>query len=309
MKHERQATKHTEKTSASLYLTHHFPLDTTFMQSRAEFVQPCFNRGVNSEEFAIRRYAAIELAKHAGALIVRSQRDAQTVESKSSFTDIVTAVDKAAEAGIVKALARDFAADGVYAEESPAKDSDSGYTWIIDPLDGTANYVRHLRSSVVSIALAFNDVVRLGVVFDPYADEVFVGVMGEGATCNGRRLDVSSAPESLDRCFVGVSGSNREGPRRSRSELVSRLVHDADSVRDVGSTALSLCWTAAGRFDAHIGMDVAWWDLAAGVVIAREAGCEMSGFNGETEPVPEGFVVAPPSIMSQLQDVLTDIGL
>jgi myo-inositol-1(or 4)-monophosphatase len=113
----------------------------------------------------------------------------------------------------------------------------------------------------------------------------------------------------LAECFVGVSGSNREAPRALRAELVSRLVRESDSVRDPGSTALSLCWTAAGRFDAHIGLDVAWWDLAAGVVIAREAGCAISGFNGEVDPTPEGFVVAPEALMPSLKTILHDVGI
>jgi myo-inositol-1(or 4)-monophosphatase len=279
------------------------------MQSWAEFVRCCFNREVNSEDFAVRRYAAVELAKHAGAVISRAAGDVQSVEAKSSATDIVTAVDKAAEAGIVKAILRDFPGDGIYAEEGSDKSSDSGYVWIIDPLDGTANFVRGLRSSAVSIALAYKDVVRLGVVFDPYANELFVGVMGEGATCNNTVLDGSSRPSELAASFVGVSGSNRDEPRRLRAELVSRLVHEADSVRDPGSTALSLCWTAAGRFDAHIGLDVAWWDLAAGVVIAREAGCEISGFGAEEDPTPDGFVVAPEQLMTPLKKILADVGV
>lgn len=279
------------------------------MQSSPELVGNGSIVDVTSDDFAVRRYAAVELAKNAGAMMLRATGDVQSVETKSSATDIVTAVDKAAEAGIVKAIERDFAGDGIFAEEGSDKASESGYVWIIDPLDGTANFVRSLRSSAVSIAIAYKDVIRMGVVFDPYANELFVAVMGEGATLNGLELDVSSHPTDLSGCFVGVSGSNREEPRRLRSELVSRLIVATDSVRDPGSTALSLCWTAAGRFDAHVGMDVAWWDLAAGVVIAREAGCEISGFNGEVDPTPEGFVVAPEGLMTELKKILADVGV
>ena len=264
---------------------------------------------MTSEDFGVRRYAAIELARHAGTLFANADFDVRTIEAKSSPTDIVTAVDKEAEASIVRAIERDFAGDGIYAEEGTSRDSETGYTWIIDPLDGTANFVRGLRSSAVSLALAYKDVVRMGVVFDPYANELFVGVFGEGATCNGQPLGVAEYDKDLDQSFVGVSGSNRQEPRRIRTELVSRLINEADSVRDPGSTALSLCWTAAGRFNAHIGIDVAWWDLAAGVVIAREAGCEAFGFHGEIDPTPEGFVVAPPNLTLALKKLLADVGV
>lgn len=263
------------------------------------------NSGMTSEEFAVRRYAAVELAKHAGALMLQGSADVHETERKSSQTDIVTAVDRAAEASIVRAIDRDFTGDGLFAEEGSVRESQTGYTWIIDPLDGTSNFVRGLRSSAVSIALAFEDVIRLGVVFDPYANELFAGITGEGATCNGERIDVSSYDKGLDESFIGVSGSNRPEPRKKRSALVAALIEGVDSVRDSGSTALSLCWTAAGRFNAHIGMDVQWWDLAAGIVIAREAGCKAVSFDGETDPTPEGFVVAPEGLLRSLMPYLS----
>jgi myo-inositol-1(or 4)-monophosphatase len=262
------------------------------------------NAEMTSEDFAVRRYAAVELAKHAGALMLQGSADVHEVQQKSSSTDIVTAVDKAAEASIVRAIDRDFDGDGLFAEEGSVRESQTGYTWIIDPLDGTANFVRGLRSSAVSIALAFEDVIRLGVVIDPYANELFVGITDEGATCNGVPLNVSKYDKALKESFVGVSGSNRPEPRKKRSALVASLIEVADSVRDPGSTALSLCWTAAGRFNAHIGMDVEWWDLAAGIVIAREAGCKAVSFDGESDPTPEGFVVAPEGRLNELLVIL-----
>jgi myo-inositol-1(or 4)-monophosphatase len=264
---------------------------------------------VASDELTKRRDLAIELAKRAGSILIWSEAAVDGVEEKSSRTDVVTVVDRSAEQMIVSGIVEAFPDDGVWGEEGGDKASHSGYVWIIDPLDGTANYVRGLRTSVVSIAIAKDDVIVAGVVFDPYAGEAFVGVKGSGATCNGITLNSSNSDKGLAESFVGLSGSNREQPRRVRADLLNRLVIEADSVRDLGSTALSLCWTAAGRFDAHVGIDVQWWDFAAGVIIAREAGCEITGIDGAKDPIPQGFVVANPSLMESLAKIATESGL
>lgn len=269
-----------------------------------------------SAHLEARKQLAISLAQRAADLIVRQPAASASVRlgpfhAKSSPTDIATSVDHASEQLIVQAIVHYFPDDGIYAEEGSARPSESGFTWIIDPLDGTANYVRGIPVSAVSIALAYNDIVVAGVVVDPYARELFVAAGGKGATRNGQPLDVRSVDGRLREAglrssFVGLSGTNRPGPAATRASLFAVLSMQVDSVRDVGSTALSLCWTAAGRFDAHIGIDVAWWDLAAGVIIAREAGCVVSGLSGEDDVSPEGFVVAHPMINDSIIGLVND---
>lgn len=263
---------------------------------------------VTSPQINARKQLAVHLAMEAGALLLRSHNNLRSLQVKSSPTDIATATDFESEALIVDGIKRQFPDDGIFAEEGSSTEGTSGFTWIIDPLDGTANFVRTLRTSAVSIALAQDDLVVLGVIFDPYANEVFTGITGGGVFLNDqelRPLELESTP-SLRESFVGLSGSNRPEPQAVRTQLFTKFSAAADSVRDIGSTALSLCWTAAGRFNAHIGVDVAWWDIAAGIVICREAGCVAAGLNGEPDPSPEGFYVCQPQLKDEVSSLLNN---
>lgn len=246
---------------------------------------------------------AEKAARSGGELLLAGAPDARAgLVEKSSATDVATATDKAIERVIVDTIRASYPDDGIAGEEGSALVGTTGRRWIIDPLDGTANFVRGLWPSVISIAVEVDGVLHTGVVFDPAGGDMFSAATGAGASLNGNRLWRRDEVVVLERAFIGISGSNRPPARQFRAELAGRLALVADSVRDLGSTALQLCAAAAGRLDAHIGIDVELWDMAAGVIVAREAGCVVEGFERGTAAGPREALVAPPSLIDAVRN-------
>ncbi len=158
-------------------------------------------------------------------------------------------------------------------------EQDAPPCWVVDPLDGTVNYVHRLQSFAVSIALYARGKMRLGVIYDPTTDELFTAIDGSGAKCNGQPLGVSdcvSIDEALIACSfpAGVRGSDPEVGR------FVRVLERCRSLRRLGSCALNMCYVAAGRLDAYWATNVSAWDSAAGTVIAREAGAVLTAYDG-----------------------------
>ena len=231
---------------------------------------------------------------------MRERDEYGTVRSKTVPTDVVTEVDARAQAMIVEGITSSFPLDGVLAEEQLSRSGSSGRTWIVDPLDGTANYVRGLWPSAVSIGVECDGELVTGVVYDPRHDEMYCATRDEGAYRNGVRLPSRGDAElSLRSSFVAVSGAEVHDEAMVRPHLLEQLARLSDSVRDLGCSALSLCYVADGRFDAHIALGVQRWDVAAGYVIAREAGCDIAPL---VEVGNESAIVAPPSLQRPLRD-------
>jgi myo-inositol-1(or 4)-monophosphatase len=160
-------------------------------------------------------------------------------------------------------------------------DPDASPCWVVDPLDGTVNYVHRLQSFAVSIGLFASGKMRLGVIYDPVRDELFTAIDGGGAFCNRRPIAVSNCQDisnALIACSfrAGVQGDDPEVAR------FVRVLERCRSLRRLGSCALNMCYVAAGRLDAYWATGVQSWDTAAGTVIAREAGAELTGYDGST---------------------------
>jgi len=193
--------------------------------------------------------------------------------------NIVTDTDLLVEERIVSLLLEEFPGFGVLAEESGGEPSPEGYTWVVDPLDGTRNYVSGIPFFSLVIALARGDRVVLGLTYDPVRQELFLGEEGKGATVNGRPLSASQK-EDLFQCVIRYDMGYQDDRARHALELMVKLWPGMQTMRVMGSSALGLAYAAAGRIDLYFHHSLAPWDLAAGLVLAREAGAIITDREG-----------------------------
>ncbi|HZN38835.1 MAG TPA: inositol monophosphatase family protein [Planctomycetota bacterium] len=248
--------------------------------------------------------AALRLATLAGALLLRHRSEgAQRPESKGQRRELVTAADRAAEHTIVSGLLAEFPAHAILAEEGvltvQGKASrESDWTWIIDPLDGTTNFVHGLPIYAVSIGLAFRSDPVVGVVHAPALGETFVASAGHGARrlcADGREqvLAVSRTTELADALLATGFAYDRDEPGRDDNlARIARVLPHCRDVRRLGSAELDLCYTAAGIYDGYWEQSLAPYDMAAGAVIVREAGGRVTDFAGGENWLFGGQVLA-----------------
>lgn len=227
--------------------------------------------------------ALLAVAVRAARRAARIQREAfdrpHAVEYKGE-TDLVTEVDRACEAAIVRTLRRVHPDHDFLLEEGPSTSSGSPYRWVVDPLDGTTNYTHRYPHYCCSIALQREGRTLLGVVLDPERGELFTALRGAGARLNGAPVRVS-AENRLIRSLLATGFPY--GIRRARDKNLrkfSRLLQRCRGVRRSGSAALDLCYVAAGRLDGYWVLDLAPWDAAAGILAVREAGGRVTDLRG-----------------------------
>ena len=223
---------------------------------------------------------AIDTAKRAGALLHAELGKRREIAFKGSPTNLVTEMDRRAEALIIEAIQAEFPRDAILSEERGTVDGSSSRRWIIDPLDGTTNYAHGIPIFCVSIALEVDGQARLGVVYDPNLDECFVATRGRGAWLNGERLAVSEAV-TLNESLVatGLPYNIRETPCNNLAEFAAFSLR-CQGVRRMGSAVLYFCYVAAGRLDGYWELRVGPWDAAAGVLMVEEAGGRITNLEG-----------------------------
>ncbi|KAF0648746.1 MULTISPECIES: inositol monophosphatase family protein [Streptomyces] len=250
---------------------------------------------------------ALEAARRAGALL----RDGRPVDlgvaaTKSSPIDVVTEMDIAAEKLITDHLAEHRPHDGLLGEEGGASEGTSGIRWVVDPLDGTVNYLYGLPTWAVSIAAERDGEALVGVVEVPLRGETFQAVRGRGAWLGERRLRCRPAPQ-LDRALIATGFNYVTTVRAHQAEVAHRLLPLVRDVRRSGSAAVDLADVAAGRLDGYYERGLRPWDRAAGALIAREAGALTGGRPGGRED-DALTVAAPPGVFEPLQALLEDFG-
>ncbi|MEM9465834.1 MAG: inositol monophosphatase family protein [Actinomycetota bacterium] len=217
------------------------------------------------------------------------------IDTKSSATDMVTVVDRWSERTIVECLLAARPDDGLLGEEGADKPSTTGVVWVIDPIDGTTNFIRDLPGFSVSIAARIDGIDSVGVVHDVVRNERFEATLGGGARCNGERLRVSSAAD-LGRAVI-ATGFNYQPPVRvEQATLLADLLPDIADIRRFGGAAVDCCSVAAGRLDAYYEVGVSDWDIAAGGLLIREAG----GHTVDHRSVGGPFIGAGPAIFDEL---------
>jgi len=235
---------------------------------------------------------AVQAARRAGKVILSSlnKLDAIRVVDKDRY-DFASDVDHRAEAEIIKELRRAFPDHAILAEESGAI-GESRYTWVIDPLDGTSNFLRGFPHFSVSIALFEDGIPIHGVVLDPVRDELFTASKGSGAFLNDRRIRIAQR-SSLAGALVCTGFPFRQrakvGPQL---HMIKQILEEAEDLRRTGSAALDLCYVAAGRLDAFFEYGLKTWDMGAGVLMVREAGGVCVGFQGDDDFLNHGNLIA-----------------
>jgi len=236
---------------------------------------------------------AIEAALAAGRIQQKYFRTPLDVVKKGPI-DLVTAADLEVEQTFRALVAARFPSHVVLGEEQAGalERRASGYRWIIDPVDGTTNFVHGLALFCVSIALEVDGRVELGVVYDPMAEELFTAERGEGARLNGQRLAVTSCDQLIDALLVTGFPYNPRGGRQHQVEVFRAFLEQSRAVRRLGSAALDLCYVAAGRFDAFWEDQLHAWDIAAGALIVAEAGGRVTDYSGAPVELTRGQIVA-----------------
>ena len=234
------------------------------------------------------------------------ERARATVETKATATDMVSALDRASEQLIVSALLAERPDDGVLGEEGSQRAGTSGLRWVIDPLDGTTNYLYGHPGWNVSIAVEDAAGVVAGVVADGAQGEVFTAVRGGGAHLDGVRLACAPGPE-VATALVGTGFGYDPERRRAQGAVVAELLPRVRDIRRMGAAAVDLCSVACGRLDAYFERGLSWWDLAAGGLIAAEAGAVVTSL--DDGPLSAGSVVAAgPALAVPLRDLLRSLG-
>jgi myo-inositol-1(or 4)-monophosphatase len=244
---------------------------------------------------------AREAAHEAGRLVRNAPIQSLTMVTKSSPTDLVSEMDRASEKLILEMILSARPHDGLIGEEGTLKPSESGLSWLVDPIDGTANYLRGLPNYSISIAAVSEKETIVGVVYDPTLDETFTSIRGHGAALNEDPITCSTT--SLAEAIIGTGFSYSSTQRARQAAVLQRLLPAVGDIRRPGSAAISLCWVACGRLDAFFETGLKPWDYAAGALIALEAGADIRG--AEMDRSHRELVVASaPSVTAGLRRIL-----
>jgi len=257
---------------------------------------------------------ARETALTAGALI-KQRRDegVEVAESKTAPEDIVTFADRESEELIRSLLATARPNDGFFGEEGAATSGSSGLTWVVDPIDGTVNYLYGIPDYAVSIAVVEGEAdpntwrALAAAVVNPASGDVYTASAGGGAYLGSRRLAVKTGTQ-LSIALVGTGFSYDSARRAKQADAVSHLISRVRDIRRIGSAALDLCSVASGRLDAYYEKGLKPWDHAAGALVAAEAGARVAGLHGV--PASRALTIAAePGLFDQLEPILDELGV
>jgi myo-inositol-1(or 4)-monophosphatase len=249
---------------------------------------------------------AIELAAGAAAVVRERSHSRLGVASKSTVTDLVTEVDTATERWLVDELMTRRPHDAILGEEGGGRPGTSSVRWVLDPIDGTVNFVLGIPQFAVSVAAEVDDVVLAGAVCNPVSGEMFHAQLGGGAYLGGQRL---SGPRAvpLARAVVGTGFGYDAAARRRQAAVVAPLLPQIADLRRLGAASLDLCFLGAGRLDAYFEAGLNRWDHAAGGLVATEAGCVVSGLRGRT-PSKRLYAAAGAALAADFFAVLESVG-
>jgi myo-inositol-1(or 4)-monophosphatase len=244
--------------------------------------------------------ATAAAATAADLVQAQSGRRRTSIATKSSPTDLVSEVDRAAEQAVVAAIVARRPDDAVLAEEGTSRTGTTGVRWVIDPLDGTTNYLFGVPAYAVSVAAEVDGRSVAGVVIDPSRGEMWQATAGGGATLNDTPLRLPDDPPEVATSLVATGFSYLPERRAYQARVVSHVLPRVRDIRRFGAAALDLCWVAGGRVSAFYELGLQPWDLAAGVLIATEAGAETATLADGT------VVVAAPGLLAPLRRLIED---
>jgi myo-inositol-1(or 4)-monophosphatase len=223
----------------------------------------------------------IELTNEVGAFILKEQKKLNSDDiQKKGFNDLVSYVDQISEERLIIGLSKILPGSGILGEEGGGEFNIGRYTWVIDPLDGTTNFIHRLPCFAISIALFENKSPIIGVVNELNFKECFSAIKGKGAKLNGKKIKVSVQDDLSDSLIATGFPYNDFGLQKEYMQLFQELMKCTQGLRRIGSASVDLCYAAMGRFEAFYEYGLKPWDVAAGVLIVQEAGGKVSDFDG-----------------------------
>ena len=251
--------------------------------------------------------SVVEIAKEAGAFIAKEAADFDRshVELKGK-SDLVSYVDKGAEKIIVEGLRKFLPEAGFLTEEKTVEQKQTEFTWIIDPLDGTTNFVHSMPSYAVSIGLAQGDEVILGVIYEITRKEAFYAWQGGGAFMNGEPIHVSSAASIDDSLFATGFPIYNFSKIKEYLTILNELMRNSHGLRRLGSAATDLAYVACGRCEAFFEYNLNSWDVAAGIILVQEAGGIVTDFSGESKALYKREIVAGGAVQPSLLQLIRE---
>ncbi len=221
------------------------------------------------------------LVKDCGKVILNADREKMAIEIKSGVTDLVTEYDKKIQEMLFAGLKKIMPEAKLIGEEGSSDTLTSdGYFFVVDPIDGTTNFVKNYHHSAISVALLKGKEAVAGVVYNPYLDEIFYAIKGDGAFCNGKKISVSSQPVNKALVLFGTSPYDKDLFPKT-IEVLTQYFNKALDVRRSGSAALDLCYVACGRAELYFELQVSPWDFAAGKLLVEEAGGVVTTLDGK----------------------------
>ena len=249
---------------------------------------------------------AVKAARRAATIINRASLNLERLQiDRKQHNDFVTEVDKAAEEAIIETLSEAYPNHGFLAEESGELLNNSDHIWIIDPLDGTTNFIHGFPQYAISIALSVNGVLQQAVIYDPNRDELFSASKGAGAYVDRRRLRVASQIK-LEKALIGTGFPYRQDQDVDQYlKIFAEMTRQCAGLRRPGAASLDLAYVAAGRYDGFFESELKPWDMAAGALIITEAGGLVGNYRGEEGFLESGEIMAGnPRIFAQMAQVL-----
>jgi myo-inositol-1(or 4)-monophosphatase len=245
------------------------------------------------------------MARQAGKILSDGYDKEHEVNYKGVI-DLVTEVDHASEAFLIGEVQRQFPTHRILSEEAGNLDGHDEHLWLIDPLDGTVNYAHGVPFFAVSIAYAHKGAVTLGAVYDPMRNEMFTAERGCGAWLNGRALRVSTADELVRSLLVTGFPYDTWTSDHNNLEYFGKFARLTQGVRRLGSAALDLCYVGAGRLDGYWELSLKPWDLAAGGLVAEEAGARVTTLDGHSDYIspPCSLIAAAPGVYPKMMEIL-----
>lgn len=249
---------------------------------------------------------AVKAARRAATIINRASLNLERLQiDRKQHNDFVTEVDKAAEETIIETLSEAYPNHGFLAEESGELLNNSDHIWIIDPLDGTTNFIHGFPQYAISIALSVNGVLQQAVIYDPNRDELFSASKGGGAYVDRRRLRVADQIK-LDNALIGTGFPYRQDQDVDQYlKIFADMTRQCAGLRRPGAASLDLAYVAAGRYDGFFESELKPWDMAAGALIITEAGGLVGNYRGEEGFLESGEIMAGnPRIFAQMAQVL-----
>ena len=231
----------------------------------------------------------LKAAKAAGKVVLKNYGKVGKIRLKAPRS-IVTKVDILSEQTIVKIISKKFPKHNFITEESEFIDNKSKFTWIIDPIDGTTNFVSGIPNFAVSIALAKNNSVVMGVVYNPYTEDMYIAEKGKGSYLNNKRLKVSTK-KRFDECVLGFSLPSDIGLSRKSLSILGRNYGTFRALRNTGSAALNLCYVADKKFDLYFTLNLHSWDVAAAKLVVEEAGGKTTNIHNKKWTIEDRSIV------------------